>query len=230
MSPNCSKCEYGRRVPDAIFTHPRLAPIYDAFDGERDDLTAYLNIAGELGANRVLDIGCGTGSLAVLLAENGRTVMGVDPAWTSLEVAKSKDKTATITWIHGDITKAPAFDADLAAEVLVDPRQRHRRHDGRTRPLDDVVLRPRRSRSGLGIRPAQRHPRRSRSRPGLVRHVPAINAGESRLQTRGCVEPVPCKSPFLVPSWHSRVASVQVVRMKAGSVLLIMRRSSVPFR
>jgi hypothetical protein len=45
---------YGRRVPDAIFAHPRLAPIYDAFDGDRDDLTAYLSIAGELGAELTL--------------------------------------------------------------------------------------------------------------------------------------------------------------------------------
>jgi SAM-dependent methyltransferase len=105
-------------VPDAIFADPRLARIYDAFDAERDDLTAYLNIAGELGANRVLDIGCGTGSLAILLAENGRTVLAVDPAQASLEVAKSKekskDKTGTITWVHGDAAKAPAFNADLA--------------------------------------------------------------------------------------------------------------------
>jgi hypothetical protein len=32
-----------------------------------------------------------------------------------------------------------------------------------------------------------------------------------------------------VPSWHSRVASVQVARMRAGSVPLIMRSSSVRF-
>lgn len=66
-------------MPDAIFAHPRLAPIYDAFDGDRDDLTAYLGIADELGADRVLDVGCGTGCLAVLLAESGRAVVGVDP-------------------------------------------------------------------------------------------------------------------------------------------------------
>ena len=59
---------HGRSGPDAIFAHPRLAQIYDAFDGPRDDLAAYVAIAGELGADRVLDVGCGTGSLAVLLA------------------------------------------------------------------------------------------------------------------------------------------------------------------
>jgi 2-polyprenyl-3-methyl-5-hydroxy-6-metoxy-1,4-benzoquinol methylase len=74
-------------VRDPIFAHPRLAPVYDAFDGDRDDLTAYLSIAGELGAERVLDVGCGTGCLAILLAESGRSVMGVDPARASLEVA-----------------------------------------------------------------------------------------------------------------------------------------------
>lgn len=105
---------YGRRVPDAIFDHPRLAPVYDAFDGDRDDLTAYLNIAEELGADRVLDIGCGTGCLAVLLAESGRTVVGVDPAEASLEVAKTKEGTARITWVHGDTTTMPALAADLA--------------------------------------------------------------------------------------------------------------------
>ncbi|MGI5488205.1 class I SAM-dependent methyltransferase [Microtetraspora malaysiensis] len=101
-------------MPDAIFSHPRLALVYDAFDGDRDDLTAYLAIADELGAERVLDVGCGTGCLAVLLADNGRTVVGVDPAEASLEVARSKDPAGRITWLHGDATTVPALDVDLA--------------------------------------------------------------------------------------------------------------------
>lgn len=101
-------------MPDAIFAHPRLAPVYDAFDGERDDLPAYLDLVDELGADRVLDVGCGTGCLAVLLAERGRTVVGVDPAEASLEVARAKDRAGDITWVHGDATTLPALDADLA--------------------------------------------------------------------------------------------------------------------
>lgn len=101
-------------MPDALFAHPRLAPLYDAFDGDRDDLAAYLAIARELGADRVLDVGCGTGSLAVLLAESGRTVLGVDPAGESLKVARAKDRTGRVTWVHGDATGLPPYDADLA--------------------------------------------------------------------------------------------------------------------
>jgi SAM-dependent methyltransferase len=105
---------YGRTVPDAIFAHRRLAPVYDAFDGPRDDLPAYLGIADELGAHRVLDAGCGTGSLALLLAGTGRDVIGADPAAASLEVAKSKDTNAVVTWVHTDAAALPAARADLA--------------------------------------------------------------------------------------------------------------------
>jgi SAM-dependent methyltransferase len=101
-------------MTDALFAEPPLAAVYDAFEGDRDDLSVYLDIAGELGAHRVLDVGCGTGSLAVLLADSGRTVVGVDPAGASLEIAKSKDPTGRITWVHGDATAVPALDADLA--------------------------------------------------------------------------------------------------------------------
>lgn len=97
---------------DAIFAHSRLALIYDAFDGERADLVAYLGLADELGARRVVDVGCGTGSFAVLLAQSGREVVGVDPAEASLEVAMTKS--ATVTWLHGDATTLPALGVDLA--------------------------------------------------------------------------------------------------------------------
>ncbi len=99
-------------MPDAIFADPRLARIYDAFDGPRVDLDLYLGIASEVGATSVLDIGCGTGSLAVRLASTGRSVVGVDPALASLEIARSKD--SRVTWIHGDATSLPPLSVDLA--------------------------------------------------------------------------------------------------------------------
>jgi SAM-dependent methyltransferase len=101
-------------MPDAIFAHHRLAPIYDAFDGDRNDLAAYLSIADELSAQSVLDVGCGTGSLAVLLAQSGRAVVGADPAEASLMMARRKDHTARVTWVHGDAGALPPLDVDLA--------------------------------------------------------------------------------------------------------------------
>jgi SAM-dependent methyltransferase len=101
-------------VPDAIFAHPRLAQLYDVFDGPRDDLAAYVAIAAELGADRILDVGCGTGCLALLLARTGRAVTAVDPAEASLDVARAKDGSAAVTWIHGGAAAAPAATADLA--------------------------------------------------------------------------------------------------------------------
>ena len=98
-------------MPDAIFAHQRLARVYDAFDGPRDDLTAYVAIAGELGADRVLDVGCGTGCLAIELARTGRTVVGVDPAAASLEVARAKEGSDAVTWIRGDAAAIPPVAA-----------------------------------------------------------------------------------------------------------------------
>ena len=101
-------------MPDEIFAHPRLAGVYDAFDGRRDDLDSYLALAQDLSAVTVLDIGCGTGSLAVLLAAAGRTVVAVDPAEASLAIAQAKDRAADVRWIHGDATALPPLSADLA--------------------------------------------------------------------------------------------------------------------
>ena len=36
------------------------------------------------------------------MRSSGRTVVGVDPAAASLDVARSKDENGAVTWIHGD--------------------------------------------------------------------------------------------------------------------------------
>jgi SAM-dependent methyltransferase len=96
------------------FEHPRLAAIYDALDSDRSDLDVYVAIAAELGAKRVLDIGCGTGTFALLLAERGYEVTGVDPARASLDVARGKPGAERVGWIEGDATHLPPLQVDLA--------------------------------------------------------------------------------------------------------------------
>lgn len=101
-------------MPDAEFDDPRLAPLYDILDPDRSDLDTYLAIAEEIGAQSVLDVGCGTGTLGILLAQRGIEVTGVDPAGASLDVARGKPYADRVTWVHGDATALPLLQVDLA--------------------------------------------------------------------------------------------------------------------
>jgi ubiquinone/menaquinone biosynthesis C-methylase UbiE len=100
-------------VADAIFEVRRLAEIYDPIDSDRSDLDAYLALTDELGATSVVDIGCGTGTFACLLAHSGREVVAVDPAVASLDVARAKPGAELVTWIVGTAAAVPSMQADL---------------------------------------------------------------------------------------------------------------------
>lgn len=115
-------------VPDEIFANPRLAAIYDDCDSDRSDLDHYVAIVDEFGAGSVLDIGCGTGTLACMLAARGLDVTGVDPAQASLDVARRKPDAGQVRWILGDATRIPPLVVDLAtmtgnvAQVFIEDR------------------------------------------------------------------------------------------------------------
>lgn len=100
-------------VPDATFDDPRLAALYDPLDPDRGDLDAYIALADELGARSVLDIGCGTGVFAILLAERGLAVTGVDPAGASVDVARRKPGADRVTWVVGEARAALPLQVDL---------------------------------------------------------------------------------------------------------------------
>ncbi|GGJ45032.1 class I SAM-dependent methyltransferase [Streptomyces brasiliensis] len=115
-------------MTDECFKHPRLAAIYDPLDPDRGDLDGYIRMAEEFGARRVLDIGCGTGVFALLLADRGIEVVGVDPAQASVDVARGKPGSGRVRWICGDATALPPLRVDLAtmtanvAQAIADPR------------------------------------------------------------------------------------------------------------
>lgn len=104
--------------PDAAFADPRLAVLYDLFEDDRDDLEVYAAMAVEFGARSVVDIGCGTGELAVRLARRGFDLVGVDPAEASLALARAKPGADRVRWVEGDATvladSVPGPWADLA--------------------------------------------------------------------------------------------------------------------
>lgn len=101
-------------MPDAIFAEPRLAEIYDLLDSPgRPDLASYLAMVDEFNAYSVIDLGCGTGTLACQLAARGKEVVGIDPAAASLEVAKRKAYADCVHWIVGTAAQLQGLRADL---------------------------------------------------------------------------------------------------------------------
>ena len=102
-------------MPDAVFSHPRLAGVYDALDPDRSDLDTYVDLVRELGAASVLDVGCGTGTLACRLAVDGVEVFALDPARASVEVARTKVGAEQVEWAVATVV-----------EVADDPAHRGR--------------------------------------------------------------------------------------------------------
>jgi ubiquinone/menaquinone biosynthesis C-methylase UbiE len=101
-------------VPDPVFANSRLAEVYDPLDPDRSDLDAYAAMIDEFGVRSVLDVGCGTGTFACMLARRGIEVVGVDPAAASLDVARGKPGADRVRWILGDATTLPTFQVDIA--------------------------------------------------------------------------------------------------------------------
>jgi SAM-dependent methyltransferase len=69
-----------------------------------DRLEELLRARGTAGG-RVLDAGCGTGTLALGLAEHGHAVTGMDLSEAMIAAARRKDERRQVTWIRGDVTR-----------------------------------------------------------------------------------------------------------------------------
>lgn len=112
--------------PDKIFDDPLLASIYDDFDSDRSDLLPYVEMAVEFGAKSIADFGCGTGVFALLLAKKSFSVIGIDPAVGSINVAKAKPGAERVTWVNGYSDSLPTESQDIVfmtgntAQAIVD--------------------------------------------------------------------------------------------------------------
>ncbi|MFF6785372.1 methyltransferase domain-containing protein [Streptomyces sp. NPDC012510] len=103
--------EYARRFE-------RLAESGHDVHGEAAFCAALLQPAA-----RILDAGCGTGRVAIRLAELGHRCTGVDVDRSMLAVARRK--APALTWLHGDLARLdslglePGFDLVLAAGNVI---------------------------------------------------------------------------------------------------------------
>jgi SAM-dependent methyltransferase len=97
-----------------------FADVYDEWYADVTDVDAttlrLVQLAGAGG--RVLELGVGTGRLAIPMAEAGLRVVGIDSSEAMLARLAERDRTGSVDVVHGDITNAlPAgpFDAVLVA-------------------------------------------------------------------------------------------------------------------
>ena len=90
---------------ERLYADPKLARLYDAFFTweRRPERDFYLSRV--MAAERVLDVGCGTGELLHLARERGHTgrLVGLDPAEAMLEQARRR---ADIDWVLSDLATA----------------------------------------------------------------------------------------------------------------------------
>jgi demethylmenaquinone methyltransferase/2-methoxy-6-polyprenyl-1,4-benzoquinol methylase len=112
----------GRLEPDAVREmFDRIAPVYDVMnramslglDVRWRRMTARAVVRpGE----RVLDVCCGTGDLAVADSEAGGDVTGLD--FSEQMLARARRKSDAIAWIRGDATDLPFPDAAFDAVTV----------------------------------------------------------------------------------------------------------------
>jgi 2-polyprenyl-3-methyl-5-hydroxy-6-metoxy-1,4-benzoquinol methylase len=75
---------------------------YDAeYGGIDDDGQFFLDLAQSSGP-RILDLGCGTGRLAIPLCRSGKQVTGLDAMPTMIDHARRKAAGLPIRWVDGD--------------------------------------------------------------------------------------------------------------------------------
>lgn len=98
---------------DLHYTDSRLVDLYDTDNPRGIDYDFYIQLAQEIKARTILDLGCGTGLFTRELASYGWTVTGVDPASAMLAYAQKQPDAHLVKWVEGDSSALGTPNADL---------------------------------------------------------------------------------------------------------------------
>src|ERR1700722_6502823 len=88
--------------------------VYEAEYGQyKGDFDLFLNLIDK---GSVLDLACGTGRLAIPLAQKGLEVVGIAASESMLELARHKSADRSIKWVQGDICD---FQLKLKFDLII---------------------------------------------------------------------------------------------------------------
>ncbi|MCW2137230.1 class I SAM-dependent methyltransferase [Actinoplanes cyaneus] len=124
------------------FHDPRLVEVYDAECpwGWEDDF--FMAVLAERSAHRVVDLGCGTGRLAIAMAGAGHEVTAVDPAVAALAAARRKTGGERVRWLQGTAGQlaARSFDAAFMTDHVAQSYPDDEEWDGVLRGLRRALV------------------------------------------------------------------------------------------
>lgn len=110
---------------------------FTPWDDERvsPELASLVEGADALPAGRALDIGCGTGTQAVYLAQAGWTTVGLDAVEQPLRKARGRatDAGVDVRWIHGDVARLGELGVEPGVTLFHDRGCFHGLSDGARR-------------------------------------------------------------------------------------------------
>jgi len=100
--------------------YDKIAERYDAMNNGDKKYLSILDLSqlsllaqvGEVAGKTLVDIGCGTGTLALHWAQQGATVIGVDYSSKMLEEAKNKANAELVRWVQDDAQVLSQLDDD----------------------------------------------------------------------------------------------------------------------
>ena len=114
--------ETGRLAPESVRDmFDRIAPVYDFMNRAMtlglDTRWRRLTVAAAVRpGDRVLDVCCGTGDLALASSEAGAHVVGLD--FSEKMLARARNKSDAVDWVRGDAAAMPFADGEFDAVTV----------------------------------------------------------------------------------------------------------------